>query len=55
MTLLEFKTQYAKSSGMTVGQFDDLMVVRPCKCGDASCFGWQAVSRKFTEAFPNER
>lgn len=50
MTREEFERGYAARSGATVEQLRALgRIVRPCRCGEDDCPGWQSVSRSFAE------
>ncbi len=41
-----FELRYATRSGITVKELRDTgRIVQRCRCGDASCEGWQSVSR----------
>lgn len=45
MTAEEFEQAYADRSGTTVARLRQMgRVVRPCRCGEGLCEGWQSVS-----------
>jgi hypothetical protein len=50
MTRDAFEQEYATNSGTTVAALRALgRIVRPCRCGEANCRGWQSVNRELAE------
>lgn len=50
MTAEEFEQQYAWNHGISVEQLRALgRIVRPCRCEDEGCEGWQSISRVTAE------
>jgi hypothetical protein len=50
MTREEFEAGSARRSGMTVDTLRSYgLIVRPCRCGEPGCDGWQVVTRAFAE------
>lgn len=47
MTADEFERDYAQRSGLTVEQLREFgRCVRPCRCGESQCPGWQNISEE---------
>jgi len=50
MTADEFERAYAERSQRTIEQIRALgRIMRPCRCREEGCEGWQSVSRTFAE------